>query len=147
MKQFSMQYIWILRSEFFWICIWVGILGADSTNKCYDVNVFLNIQEIMASIPVYPKLSPPHFSFCYLSGALLYVEMGWKYQSSTFLQGVVFRGPGGIKAPQDFGWYQLTLSQPREADYANHICNTGTPGFSDLPSNFDIIATTTYLSK
>ena len=34
------------------LSIWVGILGADSTNKCYDVNVFLNIQEIMASIPV-----------------------------------------------------------------------------------------------
>ena len=28
---------------------------------------------------------------------------------------------------------QLTLSQPGGADYAHHI-NTGTPGFSDLPT-------------
>ena len=31
---------------------------------------------------------------------------------------------------------QLTLSQPGGADYAHHI-NTGTPGFSDLPTALD----------
>ena len=33
---------------------------------------------------------------------------------------------------------QLTLSQPGEADYAQHI-NTGTPGFSDLPTALYLI--------
>ena len=29
---------------------------------------------------------------------------------------------------------QLTLSQPRGADYAHQIVCTGTPGFSDFPT-------------
>ena len=40
----------------------------------------------------------------------------------------------------NFAWHpqiltdQLTLSQPRGADYAHQIIHTGTPGFSDLPT-------------
>ena len=37
--------------------------------------------------------------------------------------------PGGPQILAD----QLTLSQPRGADYSNQI-NTGIPGFSDLPT-------------
>ena len=41
-------------------------------------------------------------------------------------------GGGGAFVPQILA-DQLTLSQPGRADYAHHI-NTGTPGFSDLPT-------------
>ena len=41
-------------------------------------------------------------------------------------------GAGGTMAPQVLT-DQLTLSQPGGADYAHHI-NTGTHGFSDLPT-------------
>ena len=41
---------------------------------------------------------------------------------------------------------QLTLSQPGGADYAQHI-NTGTPGFSDLPTALICTASFLYLSS
>ena len=44
-------------------------------------------------------------------------------------------GPGvpGVPWHPQILKYQLTLYQPERADYAHHI-NTGTPGFSDLPT-------------
>ena len=46
-------------------------------------------------------------------------------------------GLGG-STPLPFLSEQLTLSQPGGADYAHHI-NTGTPGFSDLPTALTFI--------
>ena len=47
---------------------------------------------------------------------------------------VIPGGAGDAMAPPDYGRSdQLTLSQPGGEDYAHHI-NTGTPGFSDLPT-------------
>ena len=46
---------------------------------------------------------------------------------NTVSRSVAPWGAGGAMADQ------FTLSQPGEADYAHHI-NTGTPGFSDLPT-------------
>ena len=40
-KQLSTLYL-ISPFGILWVCIWIGILGADSSSKCYDVNVFLN---------------------------------------------------------------------------------------------------------
>jgi hypothetical protein len=39
---------------------------------------------------------------------------------------------------------QLTLSQPREADYAHHI-TTGTLGFSDLPTALTYVISNLFL--
>ena len=48
---------------------------------------------------------------------------------------VLSLGPWGAMAGTPIFYIladQLTLSQPRVADYVHQISNTGTPGFSDL---------------